>query len=401
MAALVQAYPQQSSTVTMLQTRPSSASGIIHTSQNSAHHQYPTNPQLQRNSIHGMNTSIVASSYRGHTTMTPIAPYAFTSTPNLTTPGQRTQNAAHLRPELRTSSAPILPTESGNSANRSRYPAPASISTSSSTSSSDVSSLGQKPGSKDDLAITGTARVVSGIVRPHSIVMTSNSGPIFSSPSPSSPVKQTPDRYRRPGNRRSESSTTSQPSISQPTTSTSVAMQPSASMVSMPNVMQFYGNSAVQQSAPPLLPMPSFQSPQGLNLQMPQFSQPVGQPSLGNGRSADDMALNRHISQDQAKRYRRRSIHTIDGDFGGMSTGFQQQGSRQVSSANGRIDHQQHPLRSSPVMGLRPGSSHGRNGSTESVNSARSSHSRASSVCLTPESLHRIDVRCFNLAPYQ
>jgi hypothetical protein len=58
-----------------------------------------------------------------------------------------------------------------------------------------------------------------------------------------------------------------------------------------------------------------------------------------------------------------------------------QQGSRQVSSANGRIDQQQHPLRSSPILTIRPASSHGRNGSTESVNSARSSHhSRPNSV---------------------
>jgi hypothetical protein len=360
----------------MLQTRPSSASGIIHTSQTSAHHQYPANPQ--RNSIHGMTAGMTTSNYRGHAPIAPIAPYAFTKTPNLATPAQRTQSNPHLRAELRSSSTPILPTESANTASRSRYPATASISTTSSTSSSDVSSLGQKPGSKDDLALTGPAHVGSGIARPLSTVLTTTSSQTFNPPTASSPVKQLPDRYRRPNNRRSESSVSGQSLTSQPTTGTSSTTQPLASMSSMPNVMQFYGSSTQPQSLPPVLPMPSYQ---GFSLQMPQYSQLAGEISIPATRSVDDITHSRHVSQDQAKRYRRRSIHTIDGDFGGMSAGFQQQGARQVSSANGRIDHQQHPLRSSPVVGLRPGSSHGRNGSTESVNSARSSHSRTGSVC--------------------
>ena len=376
MAALVQSYPQQSTTVTMLQTRPSSASGIIHSSQAPAHHQYPTNrPQMQRNSFHGMNPAMAISSYRGHTAMTPIAPYAFTSTPNLATPGQRTQTTPHLRPELRTSSAPIVPTESGVTTNRSRYPATPSVSTTSSTSSSDLSSLSQKSGSKDDSAITGTARVVSGtpIARPHSTIITSNS---FQQPSSSSPVKPAPDRYRRPNNRRAESSTTGQSSTAQASIPQASTVQQSPAS-NMPNFMQFYGAST--QTAPQIPPIPSYQ---GMSAPMSHMTGSIGN-TAGVKSSSDDMVLNRHISQDQAaKRYRRRSIHTIDAaDYGHMSGGFQQQGSRQVSSANGRIDHQQHPLRSSPV-GLRPGSSHGRNGSSESVNSARSSHSGPNSVGL-------------------
>lgn len=380
MAALVQAYPQQSSTVTMLQTRPASASGIIHSSQTATHHQYPTNQQMQRNSFHGINPSMVAATYRGQTSMAPIAPYAFTSTPSLTTPGQRTQNPPH-RPDIRASSTPAVPTDaSANNQHRSRYPAPASISTTSSTSSSEISSLGQKSGSKDDSAIVGTARVVSGTARPHPTIMTSTSGQPFSSPAVTSPVKPAPDRYRRPNNGRSLSSTAGTLPISQPTLPKAPSIQPSNSTASMPNVTQFYGNDTQQQSPAALLPMPSYQA---FSLQVSHLS-----PQLTSGSAAalsssvDDMALNRHIPQDAAsKRYRRRSIHTIDaGDYGAMSGSFQQQGVRQVSSANGRIDHKQHPLRSSPVVGIRPGSSHGRNGSTESVNSARSSHSRPSSA---------------------
>lgn len=359
MAALVQAYIQQSSTVTMLQTRPSSSSGIIHTSQTPS--QYPSAQSTQRNSFHGLNTGgIATTTYRGHTTMAPIAPYAFTSTP-------------HLRSDMRTSSAPIVPNV--NNAGRSRYPAAASISTTSSTSSSDVSS-GHKSGTKDDSAVTGTARVVSGTARPHSVAMTSSSTPgqLFSMPSTGavSPVKATPDRYRRPNNRRVDSSTSSPPVIqSVPSPSTAPA-----SVVTMPNVMQFYGTSTQQQHQ---VPVTQYNTS---NPQMPQSAQPGSEIVPGPLRSADDSALNRHISQDQAKRYRRRSIHTIDpADYGGMSGPFLDQGSRQINSANGRINHQQqHPLRSSPVVGVRPGSAHGRNISSDSIQSVRSNHSRTSSV---------------------
>lgn len=366
MAALVQSYPQQSSTITMLQTRPSSASGILqNASQTQSHHQYPVNPQqLQRNSIHGMSNVMGITNYRGHTTVAPIAPYAFTSTPSLATPGQR--QGPHLRADQRTSSAPgpmSQHTESGPV--RSRYPAALSVSTTSSSSSSDISALSHRSGSKDDSVITGTARVVSGAARPHSGIMNSSSGQSLAPPTMSSSVKPSPDRYRRPNNRRAESMSSQQPST--PTGS------------SMPNVMQFYGNSTQQQQTLPTI------SPQSFSLQMPQFSKSTTGFTSGS-MSADDMQLNRNTSQEAAKRYRRRSIHTIDAaDYGGMSAGLLQQGSRQVSSANGRIDQQQHPLRSSPVVAIRPGSSHGRHGSTESVNSTRSAarghNSRPNSVC--------------------
>lgn len=289
------------------------------------------------------------TNYRGHTAVAPIAPYAFTSTPSLATPGQR--QGPHLRADQRTTSAPSgMGQHSESGQNRSRYPAPLSVSTTSSSSSSDLSSMSHRSGAKDDSVITGTARIVSGGARPHSVVMNSSNGNL-APPNLSSSAKPSPDRYRRPNNRRAESVSSQQPST--PTGS------------SMPNVMQFYGNSTQQPSLPTI-------SPQSFSLQMPQFSKPTTGFTSG-GTSADDMALNRNTSQEAMKRYRRRSIHTIDAaDYGGMSGGLLQQGSRQVSSANGRIDQQQHPLRSSPVGVIRPGSSHGRNGSSDSVNSTRS-----------------------------
>jgi hypothetical protein len=121
-------------------------------------------------------------------------------------------------------------------------------------------------------------------------------------------------------------------------------------------------------------------------------------PALGV--AADDMQLNLLAGKDQATKYRRRSIHTIEADrysYDGVNPlgGLQQQGSRQVSSANGRIDHQQqHPLRSSPVVTLRPGSSHGRNNSSDSIDSSRSGHrSRPNSVSYSSISLTGVFAR--------
>lgn len=351
MAALVQSYPQQSGTVTMLQTRPSSASGILQSSsQASAHHQYAPNlAQVHRNSFHGMSNSM-APTYRGHTTLEPIAPYAFTRTPALL-PSPRTASGPHLRPEQRSSSALGVPTyDSGAAANRSRYPAAASISTASSSSSSDLSPMGQKAGSKDDLSTP--ARTANGT--PQLIMSTSAS---LAPQVASTTTKISPDRYRRPNNRRAESAT----------------VAPSNSFgSSMPNVKQFYGSST-QQVTPALN-----NAKQGSAM---PATLALKQTLARGGVAADDMQLNLLASKDQAAKYRRRSIHTIEADrysYDGVNPlgGLQQQGSRQVSSANGRIDHQQqqHPLRSSPMVALRPGSSHGRNNSSDSVDSTRSSH---------------------------
>ena len=105
MAALVQTYPQQTSTITMLQTRPSSSSGPF---QGGAQNQHRAS-QATRNMYNGGNTT----SYRGQTSMAPVAPYAFTATPSLssgTNPlRQHPTSTPHLRQENRALSAPAIP----------------------------------------------------------------------------------------------------------------------------------------------------------------------------------------------------------------------------------------------------------------------------------------------------
>lgn len=355
----------------MLQTRPSSASGILQTSQNQSHLQYPPNAsQMKRSSFHGMSNGMGVSNYRGQTSVAPIAPYAFTSTPSLSTASQRAQGGPHLRKEQRTYSAPIVPTfqqpEVENGSNRSRHPATASLSTTSTSSSSELSSLSHRSGSKDDSALpSSVARISTPAPRPHSTIITSATSSL-SLPSTSAPVKPSLDRYRRPGNRRTESSTTNgQQSSPLP-----------SSISSMPNFTSFYANAA--QNPRPLKNSDKF------SLQTQQFSDAPSSHTSIHGVTADDMLLNRQ-TQNQAKRYRRRSIHAIDANdyahFRGdpISAGIYQQGSRQVHSAPGSSDR--HPLRSSPMVAVRPTTAHGRNGNAESVNSARSSHnSRPSSV---------------------
>jgi len=377
MAALVQSYPQQSSTVTMLQTRPSSASGILQaSSQNS--HQYPTNPTHgHRNSFHGLSNGMGGQTYRGQQ-ISPVAPYAFTTTPSLTTTANKSQGGPHLRTDQRTTSAPSIQTTGGGLANRSRYPAAASISTTSSSSSSDVSAMSHQSGSKDDSSIANTSRsTISLAARPQSAMFSSTTPPTLGASSSS--TKPTPDRYRRPNNRRADTAPPSQgvPQISLAAT--------------MPNVMQFYGASAQQSSS-------ASGNLQAFTVQMPPLTKQSPNSSPTVGAAADDLQISRH-SDNQARRYRRRSIHTIEpsdhGYEGGnsYSTGLQKQGSRQVSSASGRIDHQQHPLRSSPIPAFRPGTSHGRNASSESVNSTRSGpSSRPGSVSSIPP--HQIYLMC-------
>lgn len=355
MAALVQSFPQQSSTITMLQTRPSSAGGILQKAQGPVHQYSSSSSQMHRNSFHGLSNGMGAPTYHGNANVASSTPYTFTGTPAFGLPGQKFQGP-HLRADQRTASAPVVPVlnngEQVKPASRSRYPAPPSDSTVSS-SSSDISSLSNKSVVKDDSSVSGMS---AKSLRPNPpSMLASNSSSNLASPAVTLPVKAAPDRYRRPNNRRADSST-GQPSPTQAVPASN-----------MPNFMQFYATST-QQSSPAVASQAFEKSPVA---------------------TTDDMQLNRK-APDASKRYRRRSIHTIDvseyDHNGGNAFSGPLQGSRQVSSANGRIDHeQQHPLRSSPVTSVRPILPHSRNESSDSINSARSSHrSRPTSVSIIP-----------------
>ncbi len=162
MAALVQTYPQQT-TVTMLQGRPSSSGGYT-----------PTQPQQHLGSRNApsqkYNASSGSGSYRGMPSHGPVAPYAFTSTPQLANTGnssrQYQNHSPHPRSENRTSSAPVtlqiqqtsVPSGAATSA-RQRYPT--------SSNSSPSTNLNQAvPRSMDDTSISSRSAMAESLTVP-------------------------------------------------------------------------------------------------------------------------------------------------------------------------------------------------------------------------------------------
>ena len=175
MAALVQTYPQQT-TVTMLQSRPSSSGGYT-----------PTQPQQHLGSRNApsqrYNASSGSASYRGMPSHGPVATYAFTSTPQLANASnssrQYQSQTPHLRSENRTSSAPIIPQvqlaslPSGGAAisARQRFPSSSPMS----HSSSSVSITQPIPRSIDDSSISSRSAMAESSNRPHSMLVLSTS----------------------------------------------------------------------------------------------------------------------------------------------------------------------------------------------------------------------------------
>ena len=369
MAALVQSFPQQSSTVTMLQTRPSSASGPFQTAGQAQQH--IRNSQMPRN-IYNINTG--NTSYRGHTPISPIAPYAFTTTPVLSgnaNPLRQNPTTPHLRLENRTSSAPVLPysqqTTIDSSSNQVRqsnqpaYPLPsANLGTLASAPTPNVQSF-----AKDDSMIA--QRTTLSIPRPLSSIELNSTD--LSSSGSAATVKPSPDRYRR-NHRRAE---TNVPATTGQTSGGSAL--PSGS--GMATVGHLYNPPANSPVVPQKLNTGSQSTPRqdGAHHQSPQL-RPV---------SKDDMGLP-SSSSELAKRYRRRSVGSIDaGDGTGRSVDQQEQ-KPTVSLPKSYASVVSSPYipdakekRPSPVHSRE--SSHGRNGSDDSINSIQTS-SRPSSVRL-------------------
>ncbi|KAI0202207.1 hypothetical protein F4808DRAFT_82720 [Astrocystis sublimbata] len=311
MAALVQTYSQQSGTVTLLQTRPSSAAGIMSgTPQGHANQGYGAH---QRHVYHGSSGSIGGQgTYRTTGTVAPVQPYAFTSTPSLAHSGQLPQHGGY-----RTSSGTTLPTLTQLVDPRMQYTA-------------------------------ATARPpLNG---------TSNQ-PTFAQVAAS---KASPERYRRPAQRHADSSQ----SIAQ---SQQMQTSPGLSASGTPAVAQSYNQRALPRNQA----MPSIR-PQSANGPMPNATM-------------DDMHVYRQPTDDESKRYRRRSIHSINS--ADHYTGPAPQSSHQSSQVDGitgskkqgSSEKEQRHARVVPRPPSASNASHVRNGSSESIVSSRSSNSRPSS----------------------
>ncbi|KAJ5167500.1 uncharacterized protein N7482_006281 [Penicillium canariense] len=198
MAALVQTIPQQSGTVPVLQTRPSSSSGTFA----SPSTQSPVS-RYQNMSWSSFNAGNSGSYRAGHPV---VAPYAYTPNLGPSAPSPTSQHrqswSPHLRPEHRTFSAPVThqgslnPSYTGHS--RVVHPAAGSVSNSSSSTSSFRSHI-----SKDDSALPSRQLRTEQPLRPLS---TANLPPpnVMNISSPAGSAKPSPNRYRRANQQRTE-----------------------------------------------------------------------------------------------------------------------------------------------------------------------------------------------------
>lgn len=234
MAALVQGYPQQSGTVTVLQTRPSSASGMLQSLAAQPVTQYVPGGS-HRHSIHGLPSATTTHVvYRGGSA-TVQQPYALSNAPIFD------PSASWQPPRAqRTSSSPAVPTIQHfdylqPTAGRSRYSASVSMTNLPSTANYGLHS---GAGSRDDsgLPAPGARRAAAAPRSSH----TNNSQPSLA---PAAPIRSTPERYRRTALRADSNSSSTTPSGSQ------LRPAPSA-MTNRPN--SFVGSvsgSAVDDSA--------------------------------------------------------------------------------------------------------------------------------------------------------
>jgi hypothetical protein len=404
MAALVQTFPQQSNTITMLQTRPSSASGTLQGASQGQPHP-PRSSQVPRN-MYNQSGGLPATGYRGQTSTSPTAPYAFTSTPGLTGGGntvRQSQASPSVRNDNRTLSTTANPygqqttNENSQLSTRQRYPIAQQPLPRASSSPSSPSIGVHQLSSGDDSSVTLDSRSVVRPTRPMSTIETSV---LVLPPAATSPVpKPSPNRYRR--NQRQD--TNAAVGGIQQTILPNGSAPPSGS--GMAAVGHLYNHPAQSGSSPSLHTHQSLgsltqlQPPRntGVNGVSPGLGGQVhaGRPTFVADRpgqirpvSVDDMQLNNQSSQELAKRYRRRSVSTLNAaEFEGLRREEITQTMRQLQHGISQArpvpstpPHQSQKEKKVSPGNTNPDSSHGRNNSAESIESARSSHSRSSSV---------------------
>jgi hypothetical protein len=340
MAALVQSFPQQSATITMLQPRPASASGPFHG-------QMPRNAQASRNMY---NAGTVPNTYRG---VPPVAPYAFTATPvlgHVANPLRQNPTGSHLRLENRTASAPVVsltqPAASTVSQTRQRQLA---------TSPTVVLPNSAEPmgrdrlATKDDFFIPRPRPNPSLAPRPLSAM---ELGMPDSKIMAAGGIKPSPDRYRR-NQRRVELGT----------------MGP--------------GSGPASPSGSGMAPVGPLYSHPAQSVSSPSFLQQSYRAPLVDGEDEGDAAAPNQPPE-EAKRYRRRSS-TSPNERELAGPAIQPKAPAAPSPpvktwasvvSSPYVAGRQDPR---PFGPARPGSSHERTGSNESVSSNRS-HPRPSSV---------------------
>ena len=359
MAALVQAIPTTStSTITMFQGR-SSADPY----QNSAPgQQHSRGMQTPRNIYNTAVGGMSAGSYRGQQSSAPVAPYAFSSTPSLQNGQnplrQHPTSGQHPRMETRSMSVPTLTGLQLSQNVPQNRPRPAA--------------MNNAPTPLNPTHPNALIPTSANTFKDHSSVNYPASRPLSaidlnSSPSYATVAKSSPDRYRR------------NPQRAQSASGLSGTPVPGGSAVpsgsGMATVGHLYNHPSHSSSSPALS---SHSSYRGTVMQVPiqRELDPATHPRLA---SKDDMNLQRQSSSELAKRYRRRSISSLEvKEFGsGDSASALSQPKTYAAMLAGPVPTDRKENRSPSTL-ERPTSAHGRNPSAES---SVSGPSTTGSVC--------------------
>ncbi|OCK85036.1 hypothetical protein K432DRAFT_343883 [Lepidopterella palustris CBS 459.81] len=367
MAQVLPPIVQTSGSITMLHT---SADAFQNHPPSQSHHQPSRSPQVPRSHVY--NTQNGGIGYRG-TSSALIAPYAFSSTPQL-----RQENRASSAPGSPYAQQNIQPAAAAKHVHPS-HPSSSSDSTISTSSSSNRSLVGQQFASKDDTAaissnhrvhptrLNDDTRKSTTDSQSASAIALSSSIPDLSFSSFDPPAKPSPDRYRR-GPRRADSSNsglaTAQASpLSQAPQSTSpLTVQPSSRLA---NVPPFNTTGSDSQN----------------------------RPSRHRANSADDMQLPSQGASDQAKRYRRRSLGGFEANaLAYKAATMTSTPSITLTSASPKRPGSQDPRPQSSSS--RPGSNHERHGS-----GGKSATHRSASNNPSPPSSARHQPSSMNVPP--
>ena len=315
------------------------------------------------------NTSVggmAAGNYRGHTTASPVSPYSFQSTPIMQSAAnplrQHPTAMQHPRYENRTASAPTVPVVQSQSAGTSSRPRPPPASTPSTplNSNTPYAPFQQTMPTDDNLSNSTSKHAAS-----RSLATLDLNTPSLQVASYATVAKSSPDRYRR-NHRRADTAggLTSNPPLGG-------SALPSGS--GMATVGHLYTHPNQTSSTPTLSTYPSYRGSPSPNS---QTSQDYSQSSQTRPVSKDDMNVQqRQSSSETAKRYRRRSVSSLDvKDYAMLNAEATMQQAKPKTYAAmlaSPAPVERKEIRA-PVMYEGPNSAHGRNESNESGNSGSS-----------------------------
>lgn len=323
MAQVLAPIVQTTGTITM----PYSPSDGYQNAPSPSHHTQQRGSQMPRNQMYNGHPS--GTGYRG--TSAPIAPYAFSSTPQL-----RQENRSVSAPQ-----APVLQAPSNARLGHPSHPSSSSDSTVSTSGSSNRSLVNPAQVGRDGDARKQAESLTAGI-------SLSTAALDLSFSVGDAPVKPSPGRYRR-GAGRTDSST------SIPTTGASTPTQ------RLPN-------STSQSTSSPQTTSDDLSSPT--------------RPGHSRAISADDSSIGK-AGADAAKRYRRRSFNGLDANA--LAANMASMQVAPVAPQSTTVSTEPiRPASSAGRQNSRPASSHShdRQGSAGSASSKASSRSQVSILAI-------------------